>query len=153
MHTAKCLFDTAAGVNPIRSSMKLPIWARRVKRKNLAQLRTTTSHPLPLYGWILLHLRLGKLRSRIWFEVAPFLAVEILSATSFIGRFVRGSILLEQEEVSRHSQSVAKLAYEWTWQNTRISKTVSRHSIQAVDHNVCHEADYNVVGVPRQIGL
>lgn len=107
MYTAHCLLDTGAGINIIRSSLVPTSWFKRIKRDKLPTLQTATKQPLSMDGFILLNLRLGDLNTRIWFGVAPHLALDIFLGTAFIDRFIRSIFPSERKVVPWHSKLVA----------------------------------------------
>lgn len=90
MHTAVALLDIEAGVNFIHSALIILERKSSAKKESLLRLRTATKQPPQIKGLIVLRLRLRDPRTRVWFGVAPKLAVNILLGTAFIGRFIRG---------------------------------------------------------------
>lgn len=58
-------------------------------RGKMSHLQTGTEQPLNM-GWkILLRIRLSALCVRVWFGIAPNLAVDMSRWTSFLDRFIR----------------------------------------------------------------
>lgn len=92
-------FHTRAGLNVISSFLIPNEWRNRMKRNKHQSLQTATKETLPLKELILLHLHVRDLKSQIWFEMAPSLAVDTLLSTSFIDRFTRGNLHAEREVV------------------------------------------------------
>lgn len=68
---------------------------------------------------ILLHLRLGDVRTRIWFSIAPLFAVHILLGEALIDRFIRGISSAERKIVQYNSQLVATVEHKL--QNTQVN--------------------------------
>lgn len=154
MHTTGCSLDNVAGGSLIRSPMIYMGSAGQIKRKDVPQLQTKTKkNPLPLERIILLHLRLGELSIRIWFGVAPHLAIEILLGTSSTKCFTRRIFPAERKVVFCPSQPEALLAQEWASQGTRPLNTLSHILKQAVSQNADNNFNYNVIRVARQVIL
>lgn len=83
-HTAECHVDTEASLNLVQSEMIPQEWTGRVEKNNLLPFRTVTRQSLTLAGLILSHHRLGDLRTRVSFGVAPLSAVNLLLSTPLL---------------------------------------------------------------------
>lgn len=108
VRTATCHFGSVMKVYLIRFSMISEKVHNSARRKKFITLRTATKQPLPLDGLIFLHLRLDELNTRIWFEIAPNLAVDILG-TYFMELFIFDISPLKRKIVPLHSQSFVTL--------------------------------------------
>lgn len=78
MQTAKCLHDTKAGVNLIRSSNIVINWAYRIKLDRLPTVSTATKQMPPPARLISVNLHIGNLKTQFGFGIAPQLAVDTL---------------------------------------------------------------------------
>lgn len=81
-----------------------------IKKRQLPRLRTATKAPILLDGTILLFVKIGELRVRVWFGIVKNLAVDILLGTSFIDRYIQGIFLSERKILPWHSQPVPILS-------------------------------------------
>lgn len=125
MYPANCFLNTKADVKLIYPSTLSREWNHCIKRKNLPTICTAAKEPLPLDGLILPPLCLGDLCTRIWFDVALHLTMDILLDTSFIDRFLRGIFPSERKILLWHSQPVAILAQAETSRIKHTSHNVS----------------------------
>lgn len=83
MHTVTSLLDTATEVNVKSAEMMRNEWKNLIKWKKLPKNRTETKQPIPWDRPILLRLHLCDLRIKVWFQIAPSLAVGLpLGASS-----------------------------------------------------------------------
>lgn len=89
-----------------------------MKRHDFSRLRTSANQTFHLDKLILLHLRVGSVCTRIWFENAPYLALNIFLGTALINRFNRRIFSAEEKIVLMNSQPDAKLAH--STQNTEV---------------------------------
>lgn len=112
IHTAICLLDAGAGIRLVRSEMIRKEWGSCMKRNNHISLRTAMKQPLALASLIYRHICLGSSQTRMWYRVAPHLAVSLLLSSSFIYRFMLGIFPLKWKNVFWHSYTVAMLAYQ-----------------------------------------
>lgn len=86
-----------------------------MERNKPSTLLPATKQQLPLGGLILLQICLEHLNTQICFGIAPNVAVKILLATTFIGRFIHGIFSAERNVVPWNSQLVAILSEKVKW--------------------------------------
>lgn len=107
IRAAHCPSGAGAGFKIIRLLMIPTNWAHRNKRDGLQTHRTAIKQALPFHGLIILRLRIGDLDTRVWFGIAPQIAVGILLGTAFIDPLILGVFRLEQKVVPWHSKPAA----------------------------------------------
>lgn len=134
MHTAACLLDTEAGVKLVWLEVTPQKWASRMKRNNLLSRCTAPKQPLTLDGLTILHFRFSGLQTRVWSEVAPRLAEDLLHCTSFIDRFIRGIIPLERKFVPWKFHSAAIPACRRS-----LAEATTNALILAISKNTMHK--------------
>lgn len=107
MCTATCLLETGAGIILVNLTLLPPQWTTRIKRKKVLLPHTATQEPLRMGETILLHVRLRKLCVKVWCSIVHNLAVDMLTGTSFIDRFIREIFQAERKFVPLHSHPEA----------------------------------------------
>lgn len=86
MLTTISLLYTAVVVNLLHASPILNCWKHRNRRHDLPQVWAVVSEPLHLDGLMFLHLNVGKLRTRVRFNIAQHRAIDSLSGAEFENR-------------------------------------------------------------------
>jgi len=108
-HPVTCVLDTGAGPNLINKDFLPPSWTDKIRPAQDPGLIAATRQAVSIEGVILLHVRVGELRVRVWFGVVSKLAVPALLGTSFIDSFIRAILPLDRKILPLHSPPVAIL--------------------------------------------
>lgn len=113
--------------NLINSASIQTNWRGRILHQYVTKFYTATRYPMKLEGPILRHLCIGNLRTRRWYEIAPFLAKRTLLGTFFNvfnDRFIHGISLAERKVELWHGLPVAILSSNQQWEKKTITKDV-----------------------------
>lgn len=149
MDVATCLLDKGAGVNLKSALLIHRSWRSRMKHKNMPKSRTATRKFIKLYELISHHLRIGDLCTRVWFDINPFLAVNINIGTRLIDRFTYAVCSVESKAMQRHSLPVAILT-----RRKRKKKTPTTQNVCCANTNDEHISDNEdslCVRIARQV--
>lgn len=109
MKPMSAITDTGAGANLTSRRAFHTFWYTRLIPVRNPGLTAVANQSVEVQGVILLHVRIGDLRFRIWFRVVQSLAVPLLLGTFFIDRFVLTIFTPERQLVPEQSQTVAFL--------------------------------------------
>lgn len=102
MITVSIALDMSAGSDFVNRSFIHPTSASRFKFRGFLKSRTAGKLLIRIGDIILLHIQIGSLRKRVWFEVDKDLAVKLLLGLSFIDKYVKGFFPKEPKLMSWH---------------------------------------------------
>lgn len=101
-----CLFNSGAGLNIAGETFLLRELSMRIRSQSVPNLRSAIKKPIQPLGKALLFIRIGDLIIKVWYGIAPNLAVDVLHDIPFIDRFIRGIFSGERSVAPWHSVSV-----------------------------------------------
>lgn len=126
--------------------------AYRIKQDGLTTLRTATKQSLPLNRLIIPNLRIGNLKSQVWFGFALQLAFKILLGIAFIDRFISGNFPSKQKAVPWHSRPVAITAKPKSPNTAQKAHNIADKPVSASYYNKTEAKSlYDVARAAKQI--
>lgn len=81
--------NTGTGPKLNSKSIVPPSWQNRIYRLNVPRLLTSSKKPLPIKGFMLVHVCIGDLEVLVWFCAVKELSINILVGRFFINCYVR----------------------------------------------------------------